>query len=97
MKAVVIVVLVLAVTVFALAAALTRLNTAYDELIGRPMEVRRTSPWLRSMRGEREELRRAKDNTTPIERIMVISVVVAVLAVEVWLFFSHAVIPGLNG
>jgi Tfp pilus assembly protein PilV len=98
MKAVVLVVVVLAVTVLALAKALTRLNTAYDELTGRPMEARRTSPWLRSMRGEREESRRAKDNTTAIEAVMVLSVVAAVLAFEVWIFFfAHAVIPGVNG
>lgn len=98
MTAVVIVVLVLAVTVFALAATLTRLNTAYDELTGRPMEVRRTSPWLRSMRGEREDVRRRRSHSSAVEVMVVLSVVGAVLAFEVWLLlFAHAVIPGVNG
>jgi hypothetical protein len=98
MEAVAIVVLVLAVSVFALAAVLARLNSAYDELTGRPIEARRTSPWLRSMRGEREELRRKSVHSSAIEVVVILSVVAAVLAFEAWLLlFAHAVIPGVNG
>jgi hypothetical protein len=71
--------------------ALTWLNAAHDELTGRPMRMRRTSPWLRSMRGEREEIRLTRVPSSPIERAVMISVVVAVLAFEVWFFFfAHA-------
>jgi hypothetical protein len=39
------------------------------------------------MRGEREELARERAGISGIERIVVISVVAAVLAFEVWFFF----------
>ena len=48
------VIVVLAGTVFALAYLLTLLNNRYDDLTGRPAAARQTSPWLRSMRDERE-------------------------------------------
>ena len=54
MTAVFSVILVLAVLVFLLAWALTWLNAKYDDLTGRHPEARHTSPWLRSMRDERE-------------------------------------------
>jgi hypothetical protein len=78
---------VLAVMVFALGFLLTLLNAKYDELTGRPPAARQTSPWLRSMRDEREENIRAKYGISPIERIVVASVVAGVLAFEVWFFF----------
>jgi hypothetical protein len=87
MGAVFIVVVVLAVSVIALAAALTWLSAKYDRIIGRPAAARRTSPWLRSMRGEREELTKKRQGISAIERIVVISVVAAVTSFEVWFFF----------
>ena len=54
MAAVFTVVLVLAALVAVLAWALTWLNAKYDEVTGRPPAARQTSPWLRSMRDERE-------------------------------------------
>jgi hypothetical protein len=78
---------VLAVVEFLLTVLLTWLNATYDELTGRPMPHRRTSPWLRSLRGEREEIRRARIPSTPLERAVMMSVVAAVLAFEVWFFF----------
>src|SRR6476620_10306799 len=53
MGAVFSVVAVLAVLVLALAWILTWLNATYDALTGRSAAARQTSPWLRSMRGER--------------------------------------------
>jgi hypothetical protein len=77
---------------------LTRLHAAYDELTGRPMEARRTSPWLRSMRGEREDIRRTRVPSSALEIMVMTSVVAAVLAFEVWLFFfAHYLYPGGNG
>jgi hypothetical protein len=81
------VVVTLAVTVFVLAWVLAWINGRYDELTGRSQEARYTSPWLRSMRGERETDIRRKHGISAVERVVVISVVGAVLAFEVWFFF----------
>jgi hypothetical protein len=81
------VIAVLAAMVFALAFALTWINSKYDELTGRPAAARHTSPWLRSMRDEREEDTRRKYGISPIERTVVICVVAGVLAFEIWFFF----------
>jgi hypothetical protein len=81
------VVVTLAATVFALAWLLAWINGRYDELTGRSQEARYTSPWLRSMRGERETDIRRKHGISAVERVVVISVVGAVLAFEVWFFF----------
>jgi hypothetical protein len=85
--AIALVLAVLAVLEFVLASALTRLNTIYDRLTGRDSGIRRTTPWLRSMRAEREQLVRGRVRVSPIERIAVLSVVTGVLALEVWFFF----------
>jgi hypothetical protein len=87
MTAVFSVVVVLAALVFLLAWALTWINAKYDELTGRPAGARHTSPWLRSMRDEREEDTRRKFGISPVERVVVASVVAAVLTFEVWFFF----------
>jgi hypothetical protein len=87
MTAVFSVVVVLAALVFLLAWALTWINAKYDELAGRPAAARHSSPWLRSMRDEREEDTRRKYGISPVERVVVVSVVAAVLAFEVWFFF----------
>jgi hypothetical protein len=87
MTALLAVVATLAVTVFALAWILSWLNARYDQVSGRPAAARRTSPWLRSMRGEREEDIQRKYGISPVERVVVISVVGAALAFEVWFFF----------
>jgi hypothetical protein len=87
MTAVFSVVVVLAAMVFMLAYLLTWINAKYDELTGRPAAARHTSPWLRSMRDEREEDTRRKFGISPVERVVVISVVAAILVFEVWFFF----------
>lgn len=87
MGAIAVVVVVLAASCLALATALTWVSARYDELTGRPAAARRTSPWLRSMRGEREEIAKRKAGISAVERIVVISVVACVLAFEIWFFF----------
>jgi len=87
MTAVFTVVVVLAVAVGLLAWLLTWINAAYDELAGREPAARQTSPWLRSMRGERESDVRRRHGISAIERVVVVTVVVAVLVFEVWFFF----------
>jgi hypothetical protein len=87
MAAVFTVIVVLAALVVVLAWALTWLNAKYDEITGRPPAARQTSPWLRSMRDERESDVRRKFGISAIERVVVITVVAAVLAFEIWFFF----------
>jgi hypothetical protein len=87
MGAVLSVIVVLAVLVFLLAWLISVINARYDEITGRPAAARRTSPWMRSMRDEREEDTQRKYGISGIERVVIISVVVAVLVAEVWFFF----------
>jgi hypothetical protein len=86
MTAVGVVVVVLLVLVLALVQLLSRINARYDRLTGRVAD-RRVSPWMRSMRSEREDLVRERQGTSAIERVVVISVSVAVLVFNVWFFF----------
>ena len=81
------VVAVLAASVFVLAWLLARINSRYDELSGHEPGARESSPWLRSLSGEREADVRAKHGISGIERVVVIVVVLAVLAFEAWFFF----------
>ncbi len=87
MSAVMSVIGVLAATVLALAFLLALINRAYDDLVGREPAARQTSPWLRSMRGERESDIRQKHGMSAIEKVVVACVVSAALAFEVWFFF----------
>ena len=87
MTAVGVVVIVLAVLVVVLVRLLTRINARYDDLTGRVAEQRRVSPWMRSMRSEREVYSRERQGTSAIERIVVIIVGAAVLIFNVWFFF----------
>jgi len=87
MGAVFVVVVVLAASMIALAVALAWLSAQYDQLTGRPASARRTSPWLRSMRGERAEFARGRQNISAIERIAMLSVVACVITFEIWFFF----------
>jgi hypothetical protein len=94
MRAVFVLIAVLVLLELALTLALARLSAAHDNLTGRPASARRTSPWLRSMRGEREEIARKREGISGVERIVVISVVAAVLAFEVWFFvFAGSPLP----
>jgi hypothetical protein len=87
MGAVFLVILVFGATAIGLTWLLGLISARYDELTGRPAAARRTSPWLRSMRGEREEETRRRAGVSPVERIVISVVVLAVLAFEVWFFF----------
>ncbi len=60
---------------------------AHDALSGRQATVRRHVPWLRSVRGERVAYEQARIGVNGAERVLVASVVLAVLAFEVWFFF----------
>ena len=81
------VIVVLAGTVFALAYLLALLNNRYDDLTGRPAAARQTSPWLRSMRDEREGDVRRKYGIGGVERVVVVCAIAGCLAFEAWFFF----------
>ena len=87
MTGVVSVVIVLGILEAILGKGLAWLTVRYDLLIGRNPLEHRTSPWLRSMSGEREGDLRAKAGITGIERILAISVALAFVAMEIWFFF----------
>ncbi len=73
---------------YGLIRLLGRLGLAYERLLGLPPQRRRQSPWLRSMRGEREETKDpVRHEMAALERIVVATVIVAVVAFEVWFFF----------
>jgi hypothetical protein len=94
MKAVFIVVVVLAVLVFAMAVALAWLNAAYERLTGRPPREHRLS-WLRSMNTQAEDPSPAGTRITVLERIVIASVYLAVITFVVWFFvFARSPLPG---
>jgi hypothetical protein len=69
------------------------LTMRYNEAIGREMS-RRQLPWLKPMSGERRA-EEVKQPLTAVERIVVLTLVLAVLLFEVWFFFlAHYSLPG---
>jgi hypothetical protein len=78
--------------------ALKRVSYAYQEATGTLPTVRSHAPWLRSMRGERPDYRGNTARISGAERIVVLMVVVAAVAFEVWFFFfSGSSIGGDSG
>jgi hypothetical protein len=79
---------VLVAVTYVLYKTLAWLNSRYSEAVGRETR-RRQAPWLKPMSGERRSIE-VKRPFTATERIVAASVVIAVLAFEVWfLFFAH--------
>jgi hypothetical protein len=87
LRGVVTVLVVLAVLAFLLGWVLAWLSAKYDELVGRPPTLARTSPWQRRMRGELDEHLRTRYALSAPERVVAASVIAGVLAFEVWFFF----------
>ena len=76
---------------------MSRVGSRYDELSGKGRSVRRTVPWLRSMRGERvTDARDRGEGTSAIDTVLVACVVLGVLAFEVWFFFFAGSSIGKN-
>ena len=96
MEAVGVVVLVLAATSIALTFLLGRLGAIYDDMTGAAPTARQHAPWLRSMRGEREQQPGQRVQLTMLERIMVALVVIAFAAFEIWFFFFSGSPIGQN-
>jgi membrane-bound acyltransferase YfiQ involved in biofilm formation len=88
MAPVLLVVVVLFATCLALIYALSWSSSRYDALTGKPQTVKRHVPWLRSVRGERVEYERDRQTITLLERMLVITVVLAFLAFELWFFLA---------
>jgi hypothetical protein len=82
---------IVAVTLAALSLVLIKLlgvlQAAYDGLTGHRRSVRRTLPWMRSMRGERPHEQPEGVRPSAAELMLIACVVVAVVAFEVWFFF----------
>ena len=85
-------VFVVVATMFALGMILIRvlavLGATYDRVTGRRRQIRRHTPWLRAMSGERpHETGGDGPPLTPLEYVLVGSVVLCYLVFEVWFFF----------
>ncbi|MGO9489137.1 MAG: hypothetical protein ACLQBB_08955 [Solirubrobacteraceae bacterium] len=94
MEAVFVVVIVLAILVFSMSVALAWLNAEYDRLSGRSPGERRL-PWLRSVRGEEGiEEPGYGAGTSVLERVVMVSVYLAVICFLLWFFlFAGAPTP----
>jgi hypothetical protein len=93
MRALLAVVGVLAVLIVAMTLALTWLSNTYDALIGRPQDERH-KPWLRSVRAEGEIELESRVGVTALERIVMMSVYIAVISLLIWLvFFAGSFVP----
>lgn len=66
--------------------ALKYVMHAYQEATGTLPTVRPHAPWLRSIRGERPDYG-AGPAMSGAERIVVVTVIIAVVAFEIWFFF----------
>ena len=77
----------LGVISYVLVRLLAHIDEAYARLTGTRSSVSRHVPWLRSMRGERPHLKRHARELSPLEVVLVTSVVIVVVLFEVWFFF----------
>jgi len=90
------VIFIMGVFELVLLIVLTRLNARYDDLIGRPLEARRASPWLRMERTLREPenrrgapVRRTRVPSTPVEVAATVSAAAAVVALEGYFLYAY--------
>ncbi len=88
MLAVLSIVVTIGAAAWLLVRSLAWLGDTYDRLSGSRATVRRHTPWLRSMRGEREHGQPgAEAHLTPLEYVLVGAVLVCYVLFEVWFFF----------
>jgi hypothetical protein len=87
MSSVAVVVITMATISVGLIWVLTLLGRRHEHLTGYTAQVSAHAPWLRSMRGERALYPGEKPQITMLERVLVLMVVVAVLAFEIWFLF----------
>lgn len=86
MKAVLIVLVVFSTLVFTMALLLTWLNNVYKELIGRTT-VEQRAAWLHPLSDASEVHLSQRVGITLVERIVIISVYLAMIALLVWFVF----------
>jgi hypothetical protein len=82
-----VVVVAISVFSFVLAMLLARMGNALDRMTGQVATVHQHVSWLRSMRGERPQYPGEAVHVTGLERVLVITVVLCVVAFEIWFFF----------
>ena len=89
MLAVLVVAVVMFAAAYAMVVLLGWLGRVDDRLSGRGATVRRHTPWLRSMSGERPaNVPGVRAQLNALEYVLVGGVVVAVLVFEWWFFFK---------
>jgi hypothetical protein len=82
-----VVILMIGLFSFALAWLLAQLGGVHDRMTGQVAQVHRHVAWLRSMRGERPQYPGEPTQVTALERVLIVVVVAACLAFEIWFFF----------
>jgi hypothetical protein len=87
MTGIAVVAITLAVICFALLRVLRVLSARYDRITGTSPTVRTHVTWLRSMRAERPQYEGVTPTLTMAERIVILMVVIAFIAFEIWFFF----------
>jgi hypothetical protein len=98
MTAVFAIIVCLVVFSIALYQALKHTMHAYREATGTLPTVRTHAPWLRSMRGERPDYPGNTARISGAEKIVVVTVLIAATAFEIWFFFfSGSSIGGGGG
>lgn len=75
------------VTSYLLIRAIAFVSRSHDSLTGRRPTVRAHLPWLRSLRGERPAEVGSEGGVSAFEVILVLLVLAAVIAFEIWFFF----------
>jgi hypothetical protein len=99
MLAVAVVAVVIGAVAFTLVRVLGHLQAVHDRVTGHEHTIRRHTPWLRAMSGERpRELGGEAPPMTASDYVIVSVVVLAVAAFEVWFFFfAGSPIDGRSG
>jgi len=87
MGAIAVVAIAMAAFSYVLVRLLAVQQAAYDRVTGHRRSIRRHTPWLRSMRGERPHEAPEGVRPSPVEWMLIASVVIVVTAFEVWFFF----------
>jgi hypothetical protein len=89
MLAVAVVAVVMFAACFAMTAALSWLGAKHDRLTGRTATVKRHTPWLRAMSGERpSNVPGGRVQLNALEYILVTAVVGLAILFELWFFFK---------
>jgi hypothetical protein len=89
MLAVLVIVAVMFAGCIAMAVLLSWLGERHDRLTGKTATVRRHTPWLRSMSGERPaNMPGVRARLNALEYVLVSAVVSVVVLFELWFFFK---------